>query len=189
MRRTELVYISLGMLLLGLGLGFILHEAKPLRGLFGESKPFTDVQAVQSWRIDEETLVIYEQLYEECQHVVIAEFPQAKDLIGKTEDDVRRQYNEQNGFRLTIRDNTIILRQNIPGWCPKEHERVRLKEYQGRLAIYKGPNASNDELFRVTDIKIDSLPEELVRQIYSGRYEFENEALLNDALENLDEYH
>ncbi|MGI6434935.1 MAG: hypothetical protein ACOX0F_06230 [Syntrophomonadaceae bacterium] len=187
MRRTGMVYMVLGTLLLGMGLGFMLNEMQPFNKILSERKPFADVQAVQS-RVDNNTQIIYERAYEQCRHVVISEFPNAVGLIGKTEDEIRLQYNEQNGFQVTIVGNTITLRQAVPGWCPKEHERVRIKEYQGRLAIYKGPDAEHDELQRVTSIRVDSLPKEIVEAIRSGQYEFENEAMLNDALENLDEY-
>lgn len=189
MRQTKPMYILLGTLLLlsGVGLGLMLSQAQPFGRILVERKPFADVQAVQS-RVDNNSQIIYEQAYEECKHVVISEFPHAADLIGKTEDEIRLQYNERSGFQLTITGNTIILRQTIPGWCPKEYERARLKEYQGRLAIYKGPDAEHDELLRVTDIRAESLPAGIMQAIRGGQYEFESEAMLNDALENLDEY-
>lgn len=188
MRQAGIVYVVVGMLLLGMGLGFTIDRMQPFNKLWGERKPFPNVQAVQG-RVDNNTLIIYEKYYEKCQHVIISEFLHGADLIGKTEDEIRLCYNEQNGFQVTVRDNTVTLRQVIPGWCPKEHERVRIKEYQGHLAIYKGPDTDNDELQRVTRIKVDSLPRDILEQIRSGQYEFENEAILNDALENLDEYH
>lgn len=64
----------------------------------------------------------------------------------------------------------------------------RLKEYQGRVAIYQGPDSSNDKLLRVTNLPMASLPEDIQEKIRQGSYEFTSEEALNDALENFDEY-
>lgn len=175
------------MLFLGIALGMLVYGGEPLDNLVNERKPLLEVQPVQS-RVNNDTQVIYEREYQQCGHVVISEFPNAMELIGKTVDEIRTLYNDQNGYQVKIDDNTIILRQQVNDWCPQDYEKTRLKEYQGRLAVYKGPDSSHDQLLRVTTIQVNSLPADLINAIRNGEYEFVDESMLNDALESLDEY-
>ena len=69
-----------------------------------------------------------------------------------------------------------------------DKEKCRLKEYKGRIAVYQGPHHEEDVLMRVTEIRIDSLPDQVKQSLKNGEYEFDNMERLNDALENLDEY-
>ncbi|HCF50988.1 MAG TPA: hypothetical protein DER60_11955 [Syntrophomonas sp.] len=187
MRHKGIIALVVAALLLGVGLGFFLTGGQPFNKLVNERKPIVEVEPVQS-RVDNNTQVIYEREYQQCGHVVISEFPNAIELIGKTVDEIRQLYNEQNGYMVKIEGNTITLRQLVGDWCPQDYEKTRIKEYQGRLAVYKGPDAAHDELLRVTTIRIDVLPGEIVAAIRNGQYEFANEAMLNDALDSLDEY-
>jgi len=186
MRHKGTIALVAATLLLGMGLGYFLTGGQSFYNL-NERKPIAEVQPVQS-RVDNNTQVIYERQYQRCGHVVISEFPNTIELIGKTVDEIRQLYSEQNGYTVKIEANTITLRQIVDDWCPQEYEKTRLKEYQGHLAVYKGPDTAHDELMRVTTIRIDALPNDIAEAIRNGQYEFENEAKLNDALESLDEY-
>jgi len=98
------------------------------------------------------------------------------------------------GGRIVIRpgeiltNGTLVIRQAIDDWTPEDKQKCRLKEYQGMVAIYIGPDAEHDILMKVTAIRFDSLPVSIKEAIRNGEYEFQNEAEVNDALENLDEY-
>lgn len=181
------VLLFAAMLFLSIALGMFVYGGEPFDKLVNERKPLLEVQPVQS-RVDNNTQVIYEREYQHCGHVIISDFPNAIELIGKTVDEIRMLYNEQNGYQVKIEDNTIILRQRVSDWCPQDYEKTRIKAYQGRLAVYKGPDSSHDQLLRVTTIEIGSLPDDIAAAIRNGQYEFANEAMLNDALESLDEY-
>lgn len=185
--KAVTVVLLTAMLLLSLGLVFFVTGGEPFDRLVNERKPLLEVQPVQS-RVDNNTQVIYEREYQQCGHVVISDFPNALELIGKTIDEIRTLYNEQNGYQISISNNTITLRQQVNDWCPQEYEKTRFKEYQGRIAVYKGPDASHDQLLKVTSIRVDSLPADLIAAIRNGNYEFADETMLNDALESLDEY-
>lgn len=132
--------------------------------------------------------IILEQEFSKCKHVIIAPFKDRQDLIGKRITDIKQQYTAKNGYQVSYHQNTLTIHQAIDDWCSVDKEKCRLKEYKGRVAVFQGPDAENDVLMRVTEIKIESLPDHIIDAIKKGEYEFENMERLNDALENLDEY-
>ena len=186
MRHKGTIALLVAALLLGVGLGYLLSLGLSFYNL-SERKPIAEVQPVQS-RVDSNTQVIYEREYQRCGHVIISEFPNTIELIGKTVDEIKQLYSAEHGYVIRSEGNTITLRQTVNDWCPEEYEKTRLKEYQGYLAVYKGPDKAHDELIRVTSIRIEALPDEIAAAVRQGQYEFESEASLNDALESLDEY-
>lgn len=139
-------------------------------------------------RIDENSQIIMEKEYQRCQHIVISDFEPKEQLLGKSLDEIRRIYSPQNGFSLSLQNDTLCIRQSIDDWCPQDKGKYRLKEYQGRVAVYQGADEKNEVLQRVTAINMQALPIDIQKAIREGDYEFQNEELLNDALENLDEY-
>ncbi|NLB52247.1 MAG: hypothetical protein GX808_04825 [Syntrophomonadaceae bacterium] len=132
--------------------------------------------------------IILEQEFSKCKHVVIAPFKDKQDLLGKRISEIKQQYTMKNGYQVSYAQNTLIIHQIIDDWCSVDKEKCRLKEYKGRVGVFQGPNTENDALMRVTEIKIESLPDHIRQAIEKGEYEFENMERLNDALENLDEY-
>lgn len=147
-----------------------------------------DRGGLEEKRIDRDRQVILEKEYKRCQHVVISDFTDKEQLLGKSMEEISRIYSPQNGFTLSWQDDTLYIRQLIDDWCPLDKNKYRLKEYQGRIAVYQGADKNNDLLLRVTSISMEALPVVIQEAIKKGEYEFENEELLNDALENLDEF-
>ncbi|MBO8159932.1 hypothetical protein [Thermosyntropha sp.] len=152
----------------------------------GDKKPVVEI-ADKNNIINEDTQVIYEEVYIKCGHVTISEFPERERLNGKSPDEIKKMYPESSGYEVNFQDNTLIIRQSINGWCPAEQEKRRLKDYRGYVAVYKGP-PEEEVLEKVTNIKIENLPVDERNRIRRGDYEFENENALKDALENFDEY-
>lgn len=153
----------------------------------------TDQKPVTVSRTDYETInkdsqIVYEQKFIRCGHVVISEFPEKDKLFGQTLPELQRVYNRSNGFQLSMQGTALVIRQEVDDWCPQDKNMYRLKEYQGRVAIYQGPDADNDALLRVTNLQIDLLPEEVQQKIRAGSYQFISDQELNDVLENFDEY-
>ncbi len=189
MKKYGLAVIALGSLLISFGLGYMLASFEPVNkpAVPGQNKPVIGVEQEKNI-VDEDTKIIFEQEYLRCSHLVISSFPGQDKLLGKDIEELRQEFSAEKGYTLTMNGNTLTIRQKIEDWCPTEKEKCRLKEYQGRLAVYKGPDPNSDTLLRVTSIRIEMLPSQIADDIKQGNYEFDSEAALNDALENLDEY-
>lgn len=186
MRRILMIITVLVTLTTVAGLG-LFNGWFAFPAVFHKDRKPVVVQTTQN-QVDDKTQIIYEQEYQQCQHVIISEFPGAAGLQGKTLEEIQIMYPPESGYTIRWQGTALVLHQQVTGWCPQDQKKCRLKEYRGSLAIYEGPDAANDVLQRVTAIQMDSLPEEIAIAIRAGRYEFDSVELLNDALENLDEY-
>ena len=171
----------------GLGMGFyFLGDSLNIVGL-REQKPAIQNQNAEP-RIDSQTPVVLEKEYSRSAKIIITEFENKQDIIGYTLDEIRSKYTSTNGFSLILKDGTLVIHQVINDWSPDDKAKCRLKEYREMLAIYLGPDSQNDSLLKVTAIRFSTLPANVRESIQQGKYEFENEEAVNDALENLDEY-
>ncbi len=189
MNKYGLAVIALGSLLISFGLGYMLASLEPANkpAVPGQNKPVIGVEQEKNF-VNEDSEIIFEQEYQRCHHVVISSFPDQNKLLGKSIHELKQEFSVAKGYTLTMDENTLTIRQKVEDWCPADKEKCRLKEYQGRLAVYQGPDPNNDTLLRVTKIKIEMLPTAIAVDIRQGDYEFASERALNDALENLDEY-
>lgn len=188
MNTRRMGLLTIVMLVVSFALGYIIasgYKYISLKDL--PQKPVVNVKQNQDM-IKAGTQIVYEKEYTRCHHVVISNFTNQQQLVGKTLKELQSQYTPENGFRLTLYDEALVIRQKIDDWCPADKKKCRLKEFNGMVAIYVGPDSKNDSLKRVTGIKFASLPQNLQKSILEGKYEFDNEQDLNDALENLDEY-
>ncbi len=190
MKKIGTGIMLLGLALISFGGGYFLasHQSeyfgiKHQAAVGIEKKP--DMQARL---LNEDTKIVCEKEYQRCHHVIISDFDQKDKLLGKSLEEARKIFTESNGFKISVQGDTLLIRQMIDDWCPEDKAKCRLKEYQGRVAVYQGPDAENDILLRVTSISMATLPAEVQASIRDGKYEFKNEQFLNDALENLDEY-
>lgn len=175
--------ILLAIALAGLSLG-IYYAASGFDKPGIQRKPAS--YAVQS-QVVSSTRIVLKTEYIRCGHVIISDYDK-KELKGKTLDEIKALYTEQEGFKVTLANNILTIYSRVDDWCQRDKERCRLKEYQGMLAVYQGPDPDHDFLLRVTSIRMDSLPPAVQRSVRENKYEFETEEALNDALENLDEY-
>ncbi len=190
MKQRLVPGILLILLMLSLALGSFLaniYSNLDMKMADSQEKPVVR-QNTETDLIKFDDAIIIEQEFSKCGHVIIAPFKDRKDLIGKKLSDIKKQYTIQNGYLISYNQNTLVIHQTVDDWCSVDKEKCRLKEYKGRVGIYKGPNTEQDALMRVTEIKIESLPDHIREAIDKGEYEFENMERLNDALENLDEY-
>ncbi|MDR1615751.1 MAG: hypothetical protein LBR98_01840 [Syntrophomonadaceae bacterium] len=146
---------------------------------------YDEASAVQ---VGDDTLIVLELFYSRCGNVVISNFENRAELTGKSLEDITKILTAGNGYQVSLEDHTLLIRQTVDDWCQVHKDLCRLKEYQGRVAIYKGPDARNDTLLKVTGIVLSALPPNVQAAIRAGEYEFENEDVINDALENFDEY-
>ncbi len=188
MKRQTIGLMLIGVLITSFGIGYALaYIYRNINIARSEQKPVMRVEEKKEI-ITEDSPIVFEREYSRCGHVIISEFEHKQDLLGKTVQEIRKIYTTENGYRILLQDKTLVIHQIIDDWCPAEREKCRLKEYRGWVAVYKGPDTQNDNLARVTAIRLNSLPENIQRAIQAGEYEFKNEQDLNDCLENLDEY-
>lgn len=184
--------ISIGLMVLVLLTGFGIGLG--ITYLWSNNHPDSKVQkpvinaSEDPYRIDKDSQIIFEQEYTRCNHIVISEYTQRDQLNGKTMAELSSVFRQSDGYRFSLQGQTLVVRQKIDDWCPEHKNMYRLKEYQGRVAIYQGPDRDNDKLLRVTNLPVSALPKEIQEQIRAGSYEFTSEEALNDALENFDEY-
>ncbi len=180
--------ISISILLVSFCLGFLFAN---LYNNYSSSdiyqKPVVDLKEKREL-VDENTQIIFEQKYRKCGHMVIKEFNDRQIIEGKSLTQIQEIYTPKSGYKIEYNNDILVIHQEIDDWCPDDKEKCRLKEYQERVAIYKGPDANNDILLKVTSIHMESLPPELQKKIKQGEWEFKDINYLNDALENLDEY-
>jgi hypothetical protein len=186
--KRKVIALLIGVVItFGLGLGYyLLGDPLKITG-FKDQKPAIQSQNAEL-RIDIATPIILEKEYSRSGKVIITEFENKQDIIGYTLDEIRSQYTSANGFSLSLKDGTLVIHQVINDWTPDDKTKCRLKEYRGMVAVYVGPDSQNDNLQKVTAIRFSTLPANIQETIQQGKYEFDTEAAINDALENLDEY-
>lgn len=180
--------ISVGVLFFSFSLGFLLayfYNNFSHNDIY--QKPVIDIKEKRDI-VDENTQIIYEEKYIKCGHLIIKEFKERENIEGKNIEQIRQVYTKANNYKIEYDNNTLVIHREINDWCQEDKKRCRVKEYQGRIAIYQGPDPENDILLRVTSIFMNSLPNELQDKIRAGEWEFKDIDTLNDALENLDEY-
>lgn len=185
MKRYGWMLIVTGIVLMSFGIGF--YAGGFFQPAASEKKPVVSVKPEEPL-IDENTQIIFEQHFSKCNHVIISELANYQELLGKRLNEIKQLYTSEKGYSITLKDNVLTIRQQVDDWCPEHKQKCRLKEYRGRVAVYQGPDADHDVLIRVTGIELADLPQEMVKNLQDGKYEFDNEQLLNDALESLDDY-
>jgi hypothetical protein len=87
-------------------------------------------------------------------------------------------YPEDQGYTVSLRNDTLIIHQLVNDFCPQDQKTFRLKEYKGLVAVYSGP-VENEALIRITAIRVEFLPLEVQQSLKDGKYEFKSEAALN----------
>lgn len=185
-RRMMGMIIGLG-LLTSLGIGIVVFDVLRDENSNKQQKPAIQAKSAEL-RLDAATPIILEKEYLRSHKVLISDFDYKQDIIGNSLDEIRAKYTEANGFVITFKDSSLVIHQTIDDWSPEDKAKYRLKEFRGMVAIYVGPNSEADSLQRVTAIRFSTLPLDIREAIVQGKYEFNNEEAVNDALENLDEY-
>lgn len=171
----------------GLGAGYyFMGDSLHIIGLKTQKPAIQSLNAEP--KIDTATPIIYEKEYTRSAKVIITDYANKQDLIGCTLDEIKNKYTAANGFNLSLKDGALVIHQVINDWTPDDKVKCRLKEYRDMVAVYVGPDNQNDNLQRVTAIRFSALPANIREAILQGKYEFDNEDAVNDALENLDEY-
>lgn len=187
MYKKALGVLLIVILLAGSGMVYkFLPDAIRLIG-HNEQKPVISSSDTEL-KIDAGTPIVLEKEYTLSNRMIISDFDYKEDIVGNSLEQIRTKYTAANGFNITLKEGSLLIHQTINDWTPEDKVKCRLKVYQGMVAVYRGPDTQNDSLLRVTAIRFPNLPANIREAIELGKYEFENEAGVNDALENLDEY-
>jgi len=178
-----LAYLSMVMIA-GVFCGFIVSGV--YNDINKEKKPVLEISHKVK-TVTPNTPIVYEKEYTKCGHTVISSFEHIKDLVGKDLVSIKNKYSPDQGYSINWKGDTLVIKQQIDGFCPQDKGSCRLKEYQGMVAVYRG--AEEEEILeRVTAIRMDLLPAAIQKDIRAGKFEFKDKNALNDALENFDEY-
>lgn len=188
MNKSVKVVLAVCLMAAGTGLGCLLGQVyNRMNNETGVQKPVLNTQE-KPRLIEADTQVVFEQKYSKCQHVIISAFPERDQLNGRNLKEIQQTYPAENGYRIGWQGNTLLIHQDIDDWCPQDKQKLRLKEYQNKVAVYQGPDPQHDILLKVTGIPVASLPDDIQKSIRESKLEFNTQEELNDALENLDEY-
>jgi hypothetical protein len=134
--------------------------------------------------ITADTPIRQEIYYNACGHLVTTDQTGDSQLINRTFNQL---YDE--GWEVFWGENGIaVLFKEESGLCPADEDKCFIADYNGQLAIFRGPLGSNAEPIEISGIATGRLASEIKEQILKGGIEFNNMEELLIALENLDEY-
>jgi len=182
----RLVLLLLASFILGLALarGMNLLE-RP------QAKPVIPVESSrqQLFRVNPETPVVLEKVFNRCNHRIISEFLDKDQLVGKTLKDLSGEYAHAHGYLISASsDGTVTVSERLDALCTDCDSKRHLAAKDGKLAVYKGPTGYERELLSITGIEFSRLPAQVQKDIEQGKLEFKNQDELNYGLESLDEY-
>lgn len=108
-------------------------------------------------------MLIFKTKYNSCGHIITnrAEIP--KELVNKTEDEIKKQYEDWKIDEFTA--NQITFYQEKDGIC---NEHYMLREKNGYLAIYTIDLFGNETLKEMTQIVTRYLPETDIMRLKEG---------------------
>lgn len=110
-----------------------------------------------------------------------------------TEEKLRSQYAEEDGWRVIWQKDKVILQLNQEGLCPEHSKQWHLlSDASGKkVAVYAGPaevGRGCGDPAKVTEIYLDKLPANLQQKIRAGSWEFLSWEELIATLDSLGEY-
>lgn len=153
-----------------------------------DPKPMAELFKADSC-VAADTPIIMETAYTRCKHIVSTKYKGSDGLKGKSLQDIRKIFPEKKGYLVWFTDDgTLVIHRRVETWCPKDRNKVHLGVVKNHVAVYRGPGGINDEIMRITNVRIEVLPENLRRDLKAGIFEFTDEEEANFVLENLDEY-
>lgn len=187
MGKSKLGAVLVMTLLASFALGYSISYLIQKQNWHIAQKPTVNTVSLER-RVRGDTAVVWEKEYSRSNKMQVSEFPERERILGKTLADIKKIYTADQGFKIFWEDQTLVIRQSVNDWISEDKDKLRLKVFQDRVAVYKGPDGDNDSLLKITGIRFSQLPQQIKQEIEAGKYEFTNEQSLNDALENLDEF-
>ncbi len=134
--------------------------------------------------ITEDTPIRQEIYYNACGHLITTDQTGSSQLINQTFNQL---YDK--GWEVFWGENgTAVLFKEESSLCPADQDKCFIADYNGQVAIFKGPLGSAHEPTEISGIATGRLAPEIKEQLLKGGIEFNNMEELLIALENLDEY-
>lgn len=108
-------------------------------------------------------LLIFKTKYNSCGHIITNRVEIPKELVNKTEDEIKKQYEDWIIEEFTA--NQITFYKEKDGIC---NEHYMLREKNGYLAIYTIDLFGNETLKEMTQIVTSYLPETDIMRLKEG---------------------
>lgn len=126
-----------------------------------------------------------------------------RELTGLDYNRLKLSYPENQGWKITFRDNELDLTRTVSGFCGIHRDYRHLGLHEGKLAVFQGPLGYNDIVLTVLDVDLSLLPGDIKDKINQAdlfgqlplseqtemqkTIEFPSEMELYSVLENFDE--
>ena len=145
------------------------------------TKPYEAQQVSQS------TDIVYGIYYLSCNHLIKGT-PDAS-IIGQNIDSLVKKYPPEDGWVVdNLNPKHILIYKKQTGLCPNDIGKRHLGIQGEYVAVYRGPVGINAGIERVTEIKVQQLPQEFREKVKLGLLDFANENELMEALDTIDEF-
>ena len=118
--------------------------------------------------------------YKKCGHEVITQKNVSNEMVNLTEQELEKKI-DKNTIIKDFSAQEINLYKEIDGMCS---EHYIIGEENGMINIYKRNEDGEEELYDVTNIYLDYLPEDMKKKL-KERIEVVGNEELNAVLENL----
>lgn len=110
--------------------------------------------------------VILERVYLSCGHTILEEISSDSPLLNLSRQEFLRLYP---GWKIIEEQGSrIVLQMKINDLCPEDTKKRYVGEQGGFVTIFFGLPGMNGQAFKVTDIPIRCLPEDLQEKLRQG---------------------
>lgn len=112
------------------------------------------------------TQVILERIYLSCDHTVVEEINSDSPLLDLSRKEFLSLYpgwkiKEEQGSR-------IVLQMKINDLCPEDEKKRYIGKRGGFVTIFHGLPGMNGQIFRITDVPVKCLPEDVQEKLHQG---------------------
>lgn len=119
-------------------------------------------------------------LYKKCGHEIAKSSKVPTDIVNLDEKEFEEKYKEYQIEEFS--DKQVSIYNEVDKMCP-EHYKIGVAE--GVINIYRKDENGEEELYEMTNISLEYLPEEEQGKLENG-IEIIGEEELNSVLENLE---
>lgn len=203
-KKISVLAMSIAVIML---VAFVFYQALNffVGPLMKPGHPVYNIGLAEGARVVSGTVVRQENSYL-CKDVeMVYQGPVPKELVGLSKQDLEKKYPPEAGWSIkTVGGGMLVLTRTVDDFCSLHRDYRHLGIYRNVLAVYQGPLGCEQKLIRLEEGKrVDLLPEDLRKRLENAadlantdlaakeelksHLEFENEAMLNSMLENLDE--
>ena len=121
------------------------------------------VTSYSKFKISPNTKIVFETVYNRCNHKDIKEEIVPNELVNLNEEELKNKYKDYEIKQFSV--EKVILYKEVNEYCENH---FLLKENEGVVAIYKIKNDGSEELMDLTDISVQYLPETDKLKLQSG---------------------